>query len=473
MLLLACATSCYNMRSSKGGGEVSNNVRKINPSDIALPPGYRVTVAARGLTFPSAIAFDESGNLYVIETGYSYGEVWLEPKLLRIATDGTTSVIAKGERNGPWTGIVYHDGSFYVSEGGAAESGRILRISRTGQIVALVEDLPSTGDHHTNALAVHNGYIYFGQGTATNSAVVGEDNASFGWLRRMPAVHDIPCGTITLRGVNYTTDNVLTDDPGDKAVTGAYSPFGKETTRGQTIPGKVPCNGAVMRIPLTGGQPELVAWGLRNPYAIAASPEGKLFVTDNAYDERGSRPVWGAADVLWELKEGAWYGWPDFSAGQPIWNDEEYQSPDAHGVKRLLEKHPAIPPQPAAVFAVHSSSDGIDFSTSPSFGYEGEAFVAQFGDMAPGVGKVLSPVGFKVVRVDVKTGVVRDFAVNKGKRNGPATWLGRGGLERPVSVKFSNNGEALYVADFGVLLMTDKGPKPEQNTGVIWKITRR
>lgn len=147
MLLLACATSCYNMRSSKGGGEVSNNVRKINPSDIALPPGYRVTVAARGLTFPSAIAFDESGNLYVIETGYSYGEVWLEPKLLRIATDGTTSVIAKGERNGPWTGIVYHEGSFYVSEGGAAESGRILRISRTGQIVALVEDLPSTGDH--------------------------------------------------------------------------------------------------------------------------------------------------------------------------------------------------------------------------------------------------------------------------------------------------------------------------------------
>ena len=78
---------------------------------------------------------------------------------------------------------------------------------------------------------------------------------------------------------------------------------------------------------------------------------------------------------------------------------------------------------PTAVFAVHTSADGIDFSKGSSFGFEGEAFVAEFGDMAPNVGKVWDPVGFKVVRVDVKTGVIRDFAVNKGKRNGPASTL--------------------------------------------------
>ena len=42
----------------------------------------------------------------------------------------------------------------------------------------------------------------------------------------------------------------------------------------------------------------------------------------------------------------------------------------------------------AAKLGVHSSSDGLDFSRSESFGHVGEAFVAQFGDMAPGAGKV-------------------------------------------------------------------------------------
>jgi hypothetical protein len=96
----------------------------------------------------------------------------------------------------------------------------------------------------------------------------------------------------------------------------------------------------------------------------------------------------------------------------------------------------------------------MDFSQNPSFGYAGQVFIAQFGDMAPDVGKVLSPVGFKIVRVDVTNGVIEDFAVNKGKRNGPASWLGKGGLERPIAARFSPDGEALYIVDFGIIKMT-------------------
>lgn len=66
----------------------------------------------------------------------------------------------------------------------------------------------------------------------------------------------------------------------------------------------------------------------------------------------------------------------------------------------------------------------VSTSLEPRFGHVGQAFVAQFGDMATGVGEVLSPVGFKVVRVDVETRVINDFAVNKGATNGPASWLG-------------------------------------------------
>ena len=75
-------------------------------------------------------------------------------------------------------------------------------------------------------------------------------------------------------------------------------------------------------------------------------------------------------------------------------------------------------------------------------------------------------------RVDVNTGVIEAFAVNRGKDNGPASKLGTGGLARPLAARFDNTGEALYVVDFGVLTMEEGKPKPRENTGVLWRITR-
>jgi glucose/arabinose dehydrogenase len=467
-------TSCYRMRTSNGGGEISNSVeRKLSAPDILVPPGYKIEIVAKDLTFPSALTFDTNGKIYAVETGYAYGEVWRAPKLLEISNGGSATVIATGTKNGPWTSVTFYNSNFYISEGGEAEGGKILKVSPTGDITTLADHLPSIGDHHTNTLIIKDNYIYFGQGTATNSAVVGPDNADFGWLKRHKDFHDIPCGDLVLTGENYESSNVLTEDPNDKVLTGAFSPFGTKTESAQVIKGAVPCTGSILRIPINGGKAEMVSWGLRNPFGLALAPNGKIYTTENAYDERGTRPVWGAGDVLWEVKEGVWYGWPDYSGGRPIKDDEEFKPPSDKKVKPLIQSLPNNPPKPVAVLGVHSSSNGFDFSSSAKFGFEGEAFIAQFGDMAPNVGKVLSPVGFKIVRVNIETGVIRDFAVNKGKRNGPASWLKTGGLERPISAKFDPSGEALYVVDFGILRMTENGPVPQENTGVIWKISKQ
>jgi glucose/arabinose dehydrogenase len=464
-------SSCYNMRKSQGGGQVEGiPPRKVNAADIALPPHYKASVVATGLTFPSCVAVDDGGNVYVTETGYSYGEVFGEPRLLRVNADGTTTIVARGARNGPWTSVVWYKGNFYVSEGGESEGGKILRITPDGTTTVLLDKLPSIGDHHTDNLIIKDNYIYFGQGTATNSGVVGPDNAEFGWLPRHPDFHDIPCRDITLAGVNYTSDNPITKT--GKATTGAYLPFGTPSTPGQTIKGKVPCTGAIMRIPLEGGAPEVVAWGFRNPYGLAYAPDGTIYATENGYDDRGSRPVWGAGDVLWKIESGKWYGWPDYSAGLLMEGKEAFDAKGAPSPKALLKNIPNTPPKPAAILGVHASANGFDFSTSPYFGYVGEAFVAEFGDMAPKVGKVMQPVGFKVVRVNVSNGVIEDFAVNPGKHNGPATLKGTGGLERPLSVRFSPDGKVMYITDFGTIKMTERGPQPQGGTGVIWKITR-
>jgi glucose/arabinose dehydrogenase len=481
-VLVAIAAAC---RSEPGGGgqtEVTSG--PPNPADVALPAGYRIEVVATKLDFPAAITFDEAGTPYVLEAGYSYGEVFGEPHIKRITPQGTTEIVAKGG-NPPWTGITLHGDRFYVSEGGGQPSGRILSIGKGGDIQIVVDNLPSKGDHQTNAPVIGpDGALYFSQGTATNSGVVGEDSADFGWLKRAPDFHDIPCEDITLRGENYETKNPLTPDENDKATTGAFVPFGTRTEKGQLIRGQVPCSGAIFRVPLSttgttpqsvaaanGGNLEVVAWGFRNPFGLAFAPDGSLFVTENGYDDRGSRPAWGTGDVLWKIEKGRWYGWPDFSAGRSLAEDR-FGPPGQKAPAPLLERRPPDPPAPVAIFAVHSSTNGIDFSRSARFGHVGEAFVAQFGDMSPGVGTTFAPVGFKVLRVDVTTGVIDVFATNKGDKNGPASKIGGGGLERPVAVRFDPSGDALYVVDFGIMTIGEQGPQPRLGTGTIWRITK-
>lgn len=468
-LLLMGLTSCFpNLRSDGGGQTEYQPPRQVNPADVALPDGYHIEAVARGLTFPTGVTFDDRGRVYVVEAGYSYGEVITTPRLLRVGKDGETEVVATGS-NPPWNGVTFHEGAFYVA-GGTLEGGHVSRITPRGEVTPLVQGLPSFGDHHTNGPMVGpDGLLYFGQGTATNSGVVGPDNADFGWLHRHPEFHDVPCEDVTLLGRNFTSGNPLTDDPNDRAMTGAYVPFGTPTTAGQLIPGELPCGGAVMRVPLQGGTPELVAWGFRNPFGMAWSPAGQLYVVENSYDVRGSRPVFGSGDVLWKVEPGTWYGWPNFHGARPLTVEDQYQPPNKSAPDFVLE-HTTEPPQPTALLGVHSSSNGMDFSHNKAFGHVGEAFIAQFGDMAPGVGKVLSPVGFKVVRVDVESGVIQDFAVNRDP-HGPASKTGLGGLERPIAVRFSPNGTELYVVDFGVMIIGN-GPQPKGGTGVLWRITR-
>ena len=469
MAVLAQA-GCYRFRPGRGGGQSSfAGERKIRPQDVAVPPGYVVEVAASGLTFPTSLFFDDADRAYVVEAGYAAGETWTTPRVLRLEPDDLPTVIVEGGRNGPWTGAAYLDGRIYIAEGGELEGGKILALDPQDPNLKLrpvVEGLPSTGDHHTSGPVVGpDGLLYFGEGTMTNAGVVGDDNELGGWVERFPAAHDVPCVDVALSGVNFGTK---------KGPTGAFLPYGTPSRAGQIVPAGSPCNGAVYRVKPDGCRPELVAWGLRDPFGLAFSPKGALFATDAGYDERGARPVWGAADFLWSISTGtpAWYGWPDYSGSSSL-AQAEYASAGRARPAALLDKPPAAPPQPAATLACHAGSAGLDFSRSESFGHVGEAFIAQFGDRGPRSGKVARPVGFKVVRVNLATGVIEDFAVNRGRVAGPASLLRGGGLERPIAVRFSPSGSELYIVDFGAMTFSKSSVEAARGTGVVWRVRRR
>lgn len=121
------------------------------------------------------------------------------------------------------------------------------------------------------------------------------------------------------------------------------------------------------------------------------------------------------------------------------------------GCEQLIANHPnPNPPKPFATFADHAGVNGLDICRDPGFGFEGDAFVALFGDIAPVTARPGTPRGFKVVRVDTRTGEVFDFAVNRIA--GPANILPHKGMERPSHCQFGPDG-ALYIVDWGEIRM--------------------
>src|SRR5829696_3887214 len=105
--LLVAAAGCFGPSPSRGGGQVkASPARLADPHDILLPRGYRAEVVAKGLTFPTGVAFDDQDRPCVVESGYAYGEVWTTPRLLRVEPSRRTTQIATGP-GAPWNGVAY------------------------------------------------------------------------------------------------------------------------------------------------------------------------------------------------------------------------------------------------------------------------------------------------------------------------------------------------------------------------------
>src|SRR5687767_1058528 len=66
----------------------------------------------------------------------------------------------------------------------------------------------------------------------------------------------------------------------------------------------------------------------------------------------------------------------------------------------------------------------------------------------------------------------RPRAAVRSDRPGPASRHELGGLERPVAARFTPDGSALYVVDFGVVQMTDTGAVPMERSGKLWRISK-
>lgn len=443
--------------------------RGFSPADILLPEGYRAELVAAGLSAPVMTAFGPDGAPHVVESGHKVDD----PPRIRRVDPATGALTTVAEFSGPdWvetgalTGAVHHEGGWI-----ATNTDRLVRIEPDGRPRVLVDGLPGRGDHQVNhPLLGPDGRVYFGVGSVTNSGIVGSDNAAYAWLVDNPGVHDVPARDVVLAGRNYEDRDVL-GDLSRVVRTGAFVPFGTETRPGQVIPGSVRASGAILRCNPDGSELEVVAWGLRNPYGLAFAADGRLFATEHGMDARSARHVLGDFDDLYLVEEGRWYGWPDFASGirldDPRWGD------GGRGREPVLAEFPEPdPPMPVVSFQPHAGANGLAISPGGAFGFGGQAFVALFGDLAPATTpRLATPVGFRVVRVDLEAREIHDFAVNRIQ--GPASKVPHDGFERPSHCAFGPDG-ALYVTDFGEIDIAPEraGIRIQAGSGALWRIRR-
>ncbi len=545
--------------------------------DINVPQGYSVEVFAKGLNFPTGIAFQLSSpigiafpwsnvkfNVYVLESGHglpskcndqtAFGMGDFDPAnpftpdILVFDQDGNkiagpfgkpTSNGGGFQPEGPAVDIAFEHGllggRLFATDsnqaahavGGQNNSSRIVTVNiskdlKAATVTPFITGLP-TGDHPTEQLAFRDNYIYWSQGSATNSGVVGRDNGD-GTNQQ-----DIPCQDIVL------SQNVFDSGGGKK--TSGYSTFGTQRPgatvnafQGALQPGV--CTGAILRAKLNSSHPENTiqpfSWGYRNGYAIRFAPndhalKGGLLVGEDGADERGARPTNNAPDLLQLAQmnpDGTpdYHGWPDrlgfLPSSQAVFNpvggpaDDLCKSPPnppfpACIPNVLAEDVPMAdvldhPPQsitsPLAIEAADSSFTGIDFvpsSFTSGLVQRGAALYTLEGDFGFSAGNATSPapeVGHEVKVVSFsKPGQPLQLQILGFARNNTgdqAFVSGKDSFNRPTNVRFGPDGCA-YIADYGAVrdygqsnpatkyINPGDGPLVQiPGTGVIWRICK-
>ena len=543
-----------------------------NGEDIVVPQGYTVSAFATGLNSPTGIAFQGNAKkfkVYVLESGHglpskcneqeSFGTGALDPAnpftpdIVVFDQDGNKIAgpigkpTAEDDTNtgfqaaGPAIDIAFengfHGGRLFATDsnqathgGGQNNSSRIVTVDlKSGVVTPFITNLP-TGDHPSEQLAFDGNWIYWSQGSTTNSGVVGLDNN--GGHNQ----HDIPCQDIVLSQNVFPSGPCNGTDCSGGTLTSGYTAF-SHTNPGGTVQAFTDashhgvCDGSILRAKLHGKNPENTiepfSWGYRNPYGIRFAPkdhalQGGLFVTENGEDERGARPTNNAPDRLALAKQNDdgspdYHGWPDrfgfLDSTQAVFNpvggpgDDLCTPPNNPPfpacvplvltndvpVKPVL----AGPPQPITAPLALEPADvavvGVDFapkSFATGIVKPGAALVSREGDFGfstsngePEAGHDVELVNFSKPGDPLQLNQQR-FAHNT-TFDQAFTDPGIRGINRPTNLRFGPD-DCAYLVDYGAVRdfgqsdpatkFVDPADAPLvqiPGTGVIWKICKQ
>jgi len=172
-----------------------------------------------------------------------------------------------------------------------------------GNLKSILENIPYEGEYLDRDLIIQDSKLLLSIGTVTNSGIVSYDSKYSS--DKIP--YDKSSIDISLNGFNY----------GEKK-TGAFMPYGNSSVQGQRVRAENLANASIVEIDLYNNKSSLYASGIRNVKGWDLDSEGKLIAIVGGMENIGERPINRDFDYLYKIDKGRWYGWPDFSGGDPI-----------------------------------------------------------------------------------------------------------------------------------------------------------
>jgi len=226
--------------------------------------------------------------------------------------------------------LAYKDSKLYFSSGTKILSYNLI----SKKIETLIKDLPNFGDYKDSIIRINGNNIYVTIGAATNSGVVGDDNL---WLKDNRYTCDIPPFDITLKGLNYGNGN-----------NSAFSIYGTKAIKGQIISGHFPGNSSILVYNINSKQLNTYSYGIRNIKGMDFNSQGMIIASVGGMENRGLRPVKGDCDYIYKIEKGVWYGWPDYSGGDPV-TSPRFKGKNNQAISFVSENHPTTNP-PAPIY---------------------------------------------------------------------------------------------------------------------------
>ncbi len=167
----------------------------------------------------------------------------------------------------------------------------------------VIDNIPCEGRYLDRNMIIRNSKLLLSIGTVTNSGIASYESDYS--INKVP--YDKSPIDITLNGFNY----------GEKK-TGAFMPYGNSSEEGQKIRAQGLANACVVEINLSTNKPTLYSSGIRNITGWDLDADGNLIGIVGGMENVGERPINRDFDYLYKIDKGKWYGWPDFSGGDPI-----------------------------------------------------------------------------------------------------------------------------------------------------------
>lgn len=185
----------------------------------------------------------------------------------------------------------------------------------------IVTSLPNKGLNNKTKILLNGENLYITIGSNTNAGIVNEGNKN----------EDIPSFEWISTGIGY------------KGIYG-FAKFGQEIRKGEKIKESDFSNASILKYNLNTGKCITYATGIRNVEGLDTNSRGEITAIVGGMEEEGLRSVKDDVDYIYDIKEKAWYGWPDFSGGDQITSPRF--SDGTNKLSYIIENHPTEVPLP-------------------------------------------------------------------------------------------------------------------------------